>query len=147
MAAITLRHLEHEASSVVVLILCSTYEVGLSSDPLNPPHYQHNIWPCLVSDPEFVSSVGCGCLQNHELRSLERRFAAVLKTAIHSSIVFHSMPWGNGPSLDASFPFLLRTPDGVQITVSLSWNTFLENEVLYFEAEIGEGSLIDCHED
>ncbi|KAI0440788.1 hypothetical protein F4803DRAFT_455153 [Xylaria telfairii] len=140
MVAITLCRLEHEASSVVVLILGSTYEVG-RPDPLNPPQYQHRLWPCLVSDPEFVRSVGSEYLQNHELRRLEGQFPVVLKNAIDSSAMLHSMPWGNGSKLGAWFRFLLRTPDRIQITVSLSCNAFLENEILYFEARISEGSL------
>ncbi|KAF2969621.1 hypothetical protein GQX73_g3950 [Xylaria multiplex] len=150
MAAISLRHLGHENSSVVVLlfgqVLGATQEALWETKPpldLNPFRIDlrgHYIFPYLVNlrdwlvaargehfDPLNMSLVhdylpGLPMVRKH-YTGLETVYNVVLTGA---------------PEENFRSQFSMSTADRLRITVSLSRTLFLENEVLNFKAEIAE---------
>ncbi|TGJ82675.1 hypothetical protein E0Z10_g6075 [Xylaria hypoxylon] len=148
-AAIALHHLRQEDSSVVVLIFARLRE--------EPPEMVYTlkprifyIFPYLVNLRSWLGESN-GDFNPVNLESalkclpklpIIRANHSVTPEEIRNAIL------EDAPKQDSSSRFSMPTSDGVRIAVSLNWTTFLEEDILNFEAEITEekpGGLEEAH--
>ncbi|KAI0102692.1 HET-domain-containing protein [Nemania sp. FL0031] len=138
MAAISLVPHSGDKGSFLVILIFGQFSRGLHSQS-----FPDRIFPYLVSLRDWLSPEKSSQFNPLDLKFVQRHLWGLPIYKTNSPFDYskiESILLRDAPKQDSTSRFFMSTPDGVQIAVSLDWKRFLEDDVLYFEAEISEGT-------
>ncbi|KAI0868522.1 heterokaryon incompatibility protein-domain-containing protein [Hypoxylon argillaceum] len=106
----------------------------------------HSIFPYLVNLQDWLGFEGSSQFNPFVLKSIQselKQLPICRGDFTDGPVEIYVQLLKHAPRKDAMSRFLMSTPDGVEIAVSLDNTTFLEDDVLGFKAEISDPSIVN----